>query len=123
MPVLMEYSELTHSQKESAVEQEIREILSLLSQGVSGTGDPELDKKIAAAWAEVDRLRTPWFFAEVLLKTAQDEIYAWARANVEMTYYAPNTIMVRQIEEEGNENCSSDDPNNHQGNTCPVHES
>jgi hypothetical protein len=96
------FEQLTDEQKAKAVAWHEQKVLEAVVEGSLRFNDEmnhdDLQKRIDAAWAEVERLHTPWFAGEAIWETCSEELNGIASANAERSLYSePDEFVVDGI--------------------------
>jgi hypothetical protein len=89
------FQELSARQQARAKEQALGRLLQKVSEGtISFPGNKDLQKKVADAAAEAERLKTPWFIAEMILDTCRDEFEQFAAMDAARAFYREPSELV-----------------------------
>ena len=85
------FSQLTKEQQNKAVERQTNLILEDIVDGFrfndKASGN-DLQKRIDAAFAKAEKMRTPWFSHEYVMDTCREEVESFGRASAENALYA-----------------------------------
>jgi hypothetical protein len=93
------FDQLTKEQQDSAVEYEVRELLTaILDHGIrfnDALNGDDLQARIDAAIERAERKQTPWFAHEYVMDTCGDDLRGMARCAAEDAVYSePNEYVV-----------------------------
>jgi hypothetical protein len=98
------FEQLTEDQQTAALKKVTESLLSDISEGVIRFNDTlnedDFQARIDRAFADMERLRTPWFTAERIMEDAvcRDRIESMARAAAEDSLYSePNETVIAGI--------------------------
>ncbi len=85
------YDQLTEAQKELALSKCVDLLLEAIVDGgirfndsLNGDG---LQARIDTAWANMERLQTPWFIGEAIMETCREDITGMAQCDAEDALY------------------------------------
>jgi hypothetical protein len=85
------YQELSQEQQTRAVEKCTQQLQESIVEGAIRFNDSlnhdNLQERIDATWAEVERLHTPWFAGEAIMETCRTEIEGMAQCAAEDSLY------------------------------------
>lgn len=86
------YEGLTEEQQKKALKVCTERLLAAICEGTIRFNDElngdDLQARIEEAWADMERLQTPWFIGERIMETCRDEIEGMAQYDAEEALYA-----------------------------------
>ena len=99
---MKKYNELTEYEKKAALDKILSDDLELILSGVirfdDGLNDDGLQRRIDAAIAEAERMKTPWFASEYILDACREELEKIAICVAEDALYPePYEIVINGI--------------------------
>jgi hypothetical protein len=96
------FEQLTPEQQAKAVEKCLANLLEAICEGAIRFNDEanqdDLQKRIDAAFAKAEKMRTPWFAHEYILDTCREDLEGMARCDAEDALYSePGERVIRGI--------------------------